>query len=379
MNYFKSVCKFGLVLLISSLLILSIGCTKSEATNTSSSGDPVSSGSGSVANNSGVVTTIAGTGSSGSDNGVSSNASFRWPIGLAIDSAGNIIVADLLGHLIRKIDTSGNVTTLAGTGSIGNDNGVSTAASFNWPYDVAIDSAGNIIVADHNNHLIRKIDGSTYEVTTIAGSAVVTGNANGTGTAASFNGPAGLAIDSAGNIIVTDYYNDLIRKIDGSTYEVSTIAGSGSSGSDNGTGTAASFYSPSGVAIDSDGNIIVADRGNHLIRKIDGSTYEVSTLAGSGSSGSTNGTGTAASFSSPGGVAIDSDGNIIVADSYSHLIRKIDGSTYEVSTIAGSGSSGNANGTGTAASFNRPSRVAIDSDGNIIVSDGPNNLIRKIQ
>jgi len=265
------------------------------------------------------VTTLAGIGSPGYANGTGTAASFNYPTGVAVDGSGNLYVADQHNHLIRKITSAGVVTTLAGIGSQGYANGTGTAASFNYPWGVAVDGSGNLYVADQGNHLIRKIT-SAGVVTTLAGSGS-SGSADGTGTAASFHDPTGVAVDGSGNLYVADKNNHLIRKIT-SAGVVTTFAGSGSSGSADGTGTAASFYRPDGVVVDGSGNVYVADRNNHLIRKIT-SAGVVTTLAGSGSAGSADGTGTAASFSYPSGVAVDGSGNVYVGDSDNHLIRKI--------------------------------------------------------
>jgi len=227
-----------------------------------------------------VVTTLAGSGSQGSANGTGTAASFAWPAGAAVDGSGNVYVADTFNHLIRKITSAGVVTTLAGTGSSGSANGTGTAASFNNPWGVAVDGSGNVYVADQSNHLIRKITAAGV-VTTLAGTGSA-GSANGTGTAASFNYHWGVAVDGSGNVYVGDSNNHLIRKIT-SAGVVTTLAGSGSSGSADGTGTAASFRYPTGVAVDGSGNVYVGDLGNHLIRKItttlaSGSTTNDATL-----------------------------------------------------------------------------------------------------
>jgi sugar lactone lactonase YvrE len=218
----------------------------------------------------GIVTTLAGTtGVNGSTNAIGTAASFSTPFGIASDSAGTVYVADLANQLIRKITPLGVVTTLAGTvGVNGSTNGQGTAASFGFPTGVAVDSAGTVYVADQGNELIRKIT-QLGAVTTLAGTAGVTGSTNAIGTAASFNAPIGIAVDSAGNnVYVADQANHLIRKITAGGL-VTTLAGStGVIGSTNATGTAATFNSPSGVAIDSAGNVYVADQNNNLIRKI---------------------------------------------------------------------------------------------------------------
>jgi len=324
--------------------------------------------------NGGVVTTLAGSGNEGSANGTGTAASFGAPYGVAVDGSGNVYVADNLSNLIRKITAAGVVTTLAGSGSAGAANGTGTAASFYTPSGVAVDGSGNVYVADFRNNLIRKISAAGV-VTTLAGSGSA-GASNGTGTAASFYFPFGVAVDGSGNVYVADQDNNLIRKITAAGV-VTTLAGSGSAGAANGTGTAASFFAPTGVAVDGSGNVYVADEGNNLIRKITPAGV-VTTLAGSGSTGSANGTGTAASFYYPFGVAVDGSGNVYVADYGNNLIRKITAAGV-VTTLAGSGSAGAANGTGTAASFAGPFGVAVDGSGNVYVADTLNSLIRKIQ
>jgi len=327
----------------------------------------------------GVVTTVAGSaGVFGSADGTGAAARFNNPIGVATDSSGNVYVADTNNHTIRKITPAGAVTTLAGSaGVIGSADGTGAAASFNRPFGVATDSSGNVYVADLSNHTIRKITPAGV-VTTLAGSAGFSGSTDGTGAAARFNFPIGVATDSSGNVYVADLSNHTIRKITPAGV-VTTVAGSaGVSGSADGTGAAASFNNPYGVATDSSGNVYVADFSNHTIRKITPAGV-VTTLAGSaGFSGSTDGTGAAASFNNPRGVATDSSGNVYVADSNNSTIRKITPAGV-VTTLAGSaGVSGSADGTGAAASFNNPYGVATDSSGNVYVADTFNSTIRKI-
>jgi sugar lactone lactonase YvrE len=293
-----------------------------------------------------------------------------------VDRSNNIYVADSDNHLIRKITSTGAVSTLAGSGLVGSGNGSGTSATFNLPMGLAVDSDDNIYVADSGNHLIRKITKEGV-VSTFAGQSGVTGSGNGSGTSATFNYPIGIAVDSTGIVYVADSSNHLIRKItkDG---VVSTVAGqSGLAGSGNGSGTSVTFNYPQGLAVDSTGTVYVADSSNHLIRKItkDG---VVSTLAGSGSAGSgSNGSGTSATFRAPSGLAVDSTGTVYVADTGNHLIRKItkDG---VVSTLAGSGLPGSDNGSGTSATFRAPSGLAVDSAGTVYVADYSNHLIRKI-
>ena len=321
----------------------------------------------------GQISTFAGSGIFGFLNGTGTAAKFNTPTGIATDIAGNIYVADYGNNVIRKITPAGVVTTLAGSGVIGSKDSTGTGASFHFPAGVATDVAGNVYVADQSNNLIRKIT-SAGVVTTLAGSGVP-GAVNGTGTTASFNNPDGVATDTAGNVYVADFTNNLIRKITPAGV-VTTLAGSGTPGATNGTGTAASFNAPFSVATDAAGNVYVADRQNNLIRKITPGGV-VTTLAGSGVHGAANGTGTAASFGAPNGVATDAAGNVYVAEYDNNDIRKITHAGV-VTTIAGSDTSGSANGIGAAASFKTPYGVAGDASGYIYVADADNALIRKI-
>ncbi|WP_082994861.1 MULTISPECIES: NHL domain-containing protein [Aquimarina] len=293
---------------------------------------------------------------------------YNTPIGIAIDGSGNIYVADYANHRIRKVNTNGTVTILAG-GSQGYADGTGTAARFNFPYGVAVDGGGNVYVTDRNNYRIRKITPGGV-VTTLAGSTQ--GYANGTGTAARFNHPTGIVVDGSGNIFVSDWSNHSIRKIT-PTGVVSTFAGL-NEGFADGTGTTARFDNPAGLAVDSSGNIYVADESNSRIRKITPSGV-VSTIAGS-NDGYADGTGTSARFFKPTGVAIDGSGNLYVADRINHRIRKIT-SAGVVSTLAGS-IRGWADGIGTVAQFNLPSGIVVDGSGTVYVADERNHFLRKI-
>lgn len=269
------------------------------------------------------VTLLAGNiDGRGNVDGVGTSAGIDYPYGTAVDSSGNVYVADSGNHSIRKITPAGVVTTIAGTGSAGSSDGTGTAASFNWPADVGVDSSGNVYVADQNNNTIRKITPAGV-VTTFAGSASASGATDGTGTAARFSCPQGLTVDSTGNVFVADSCNNTIRKITPAGV-VTTFAGSSSvDGAIDGIGTIARFSYPTSIAIDSSGNLYVADTSNFIIRKIT-SAAVVTTFAGSaGSSGATDGTSSAARFNYPNSITIDTSGNLYVADSGNYSIRKI--------------------------------------------------------
>jgi uncharacterized delta-60 repeat protein len=313
----------------------------------------------------------------GSANGTGSSARFSAPLDVAVGANGLLYVADTGNQTLRAVTTANAVSTLAGSvGSSGSTNGTGSAARFYNPSGVAVDSSGNIYVADYWNHTIRKVT-PAGAVSTLAGSAGNLGSTNGTGSAARFYYPASVAVDSSGNVYVADNYNDAIRKVTPAGV-VTTLAGSpGNPGSANGTGSAARFDAPAGVAVDSSGHVYVGDRSNHTIRKITPAGV-VTTLAGSaGSFGSTNATGSAARFYFPAGVAVDAAGNVYVADTYNDAIRRIT-PAGAVTTIGGSpGSIGSADGTGSTARFDDPFGVTVASNGVLHVADRANHTIRR--
>jgi len=335
----------------------------------------------------GAVTTLAGAAwISGSTDGIGSAARFLNPSGVAVDSAGHLYVADTGNQNIRKITPGGAVTTLAGVArNSGSDDGPGSAARFHDPYGVALDSVGNVYVADTGNSTIRKITPGGV-VTTLAGTAMRSGFDERPGSAALFWNPSGVAVDSAGHLYVADTGNHNIRTITPGG-AVTTVAGAwywspsqniGNFGSKDDTGIEAQFNSPSGVAVDSAGNVYVADSHNHNIRKITPGRV-VRTLAGLAErSGSADGPGIKARFVYPRGVAVDGAGNLYVADTGNHTIRKITPGG-EVTTLAGAArESGSADGIGSAARFHYPSGVAVDSEGNVYVANYGDHAIRKI-
>ncbi|HEY2713833.1 MAG TPA: putative Ig domain-containing protein [Chthoniobacterales bacterium] len=328
-----------------------------------------------------LFSTFVGNGP-GAIDGLSGVARFDGPFATAVDAIGNIYVVDSYNDTIRKITPGGFVVTIAGlAGQEGTSDGVGNAARFYSPKGVALDSSGNIFVADSGNDTIRKIT-SEGMVSTVAGAAGITGTSDGRGAAARFNFPTGIAVDNDGNLYVADNVNNTIRKIT-SDADVTTLAGSaGQKGSTDGMGADARFRSPTAVAAGDDAVLYVADAGNDTIRKItpDG---VVSTLAGSpGKKGSVDQSGNAARFDSPFGVSVDGSGNVYVADTFNHTIRKIT-PAGSVTTLAGFADEGEAgggasDGIGTAARFNRPRGLCATSAGTLFVADTHNNTIRTV-
>ena len=345
----------------------------------------VTGASGSVTSNAAAltvnavgVTTLAGwPGSSGSANGTGKAARFALPGGVRTDPSGNIFVADSSNYAIRKVTPSGVVTTVAGIpGKSGSADGPASTAQFAGVGGVAVDSQGNVFVADSGNYTIRKITPQGV-VSTFVGVAGTRGDVDGTGSAARLYDPQNLAIDGADNIYVPDGAGNVVRMITPGAV-VTTIAGSGAAGSADGTGTAAEFNDPTGIATDVFGNVYVADYGNNTIRKIAPGGV-VTTLAGSPtSSGSADGNGSSATFKGPAGVGVDSSGNIYVADQLNSTIRKVSPSGF-VSTVAGlAGDGSSADGLSNSALFDSPGDVTIDSSGIVYVADALNSTIRRI-
>lgn len=326
----------------------------------------------------GVVSTFAGkAGFQGSIDGSAGAARFSYPRGVAVDASGNVYVADSGNSVIRKIAPSGTVTTLAGTaGQTGSADGTRRRASFIDPVGIAVDAGGNLLVADDQGQTIRKVTADGV-VTTLAGSPGISGSTDGPGAEARFTLPTGVAADTSGNIYITDVGNNSVRKIDAAGF-TSTLSGKPSLGSTDGLGVAASFAGLEGLAVDAAGNVYVADNGNHVIRKITADGV-VSTLAGrAGMPGTADGAGAEARFNHPESLGVDGVGNVFVPDFFNHTIRKITPSGM-VTTFAGqAGSHGSADGPGNAARFFHPAGVAVDSLGNIFVADQYNYTIRKI-
>jgi sugar lactone lactonase YvrE len=334
----------------------------------------------------GIISTVAGTGIPGfsGDGGAATLAKLNHPGQIAVDGAGNIYVAELNNNIIRKINTSGIISTIAGTGIAGfsGDGGPATAAKLNSPYSIAIDVAGNMYIGDFNNQRVRKINTSGI-ITTIAGNG--TGGYGGDGgpaTSAMLWNPGFLNVDGAGNVYVSDNQNQRIRKINIITGIITTVAGNGTVGysGDGGLATSARLCYPNGVFVDNPGNIYIGDAANNVIRKVNTSGI-ISTIAGTGVGGFSGdgGPATAAKLNIPQCIYVDDLGNILFTDSDNDRVRKISTSGI-ITTIAGTGVAGYSGdgGLATAAQLNGPDGVVVDPAGKIYIAEAFNNRIRMI-
>ena len=329
-----------------------------------------------------VITTVAGSSLKG-DGGAATAANLANPFGVAVDGSGNLYIADQSNHRIRKVSTSGIITTVAGTGTYGfsGDGGAATAANLANPAGVALDASGNLYIADSQNNRIRKVSTSGI-ITTMAGNGTATFSGDsGTATTASLNNPAGVAVDGSGNLYIADQSNHRIRKVSTSGV-ITTVAGNGTASfsGDSGTATTASLNNPAGVAVDANGNLYIADQQNQRIREVSTAGI-ITTIAGNGTA-SYSGDGaaaTAASLNNPAGIAVDASGNLYIADASNHRVRMISISNT-ITTVAGNGAasySGDGT-TATTASLYSPSGVAVDVNGNLYIADSQNNRIRKV-
>ncbi|MCC6442286.1 MAG: hypothetical protein IT210_02395 [Armatimonadetes bacterium] len=332
-----------------------------------------------------AVNTLAGTGAAGSADGAAGSATFNAPSGVAADNTGALYVADTIGNRIRKI-AGGAVSTLAGSGAAGGSDGLGAAATFNAPYGLAVNPVdGALIVTDYTGHRVRRV-GRDGRVSTIAGTGVA-GDANGTGTGATFRNPMGVVVDSSGAIYVSEYTGHRLRKIAltggdptvASSYTVSALAGSGSAGYADGVGAGALFNQPSGIAIGGPGLLYVADTSNHRIRLVRDSG-EVVTIAGTGVAGFTDGTGATATFNAPYGI-VQVGSVLVVSDAGGRVLRQLrlrgggsaavsSPSGWLVQTLAGLGGvAGDVGGSGTAARFNSPRLLAADGSGQVYIAE----------
>jgi uncharacterized protein (TIGR03437 family) len=338
-----------------------------------------------VTMSSGIITTVAGSGTYGfgGDGGPATKASFNAPSGLAFDASGNLFILDQGNQRIRRVDSStGIITTVAGNGTAGfaGDGGAATSGSINNALGIAVGAPGSLFIADSNNNRVRKVSLSTGLITTVAGTGAASFSGDGgAATAAALNNLTAVAVDSSGNLYVSDYWNGRVRRVDASTGIISTMVGGGSAMGDGGPATKAHLARPGGIAFDGSGNLFIADSANNRVRKVATGTQIITTVDGGGSP-SEGSAATSAILEFPAGVAVDLQGNIYVAATNNHRIRRIDRTTGAITTFAGTGVAGfgGDNGPATSASLNFPLQLAFDAAGNLFIADSAPGHIRKI-
>ncbi|MGB3947487.1 MAG: T9SS type A sorting domain-containing protein [Bacteroidia bacterium] len=332
-----------------------------------------------------IISNVAGNNVAGysGDGNLATSAKINHPNGVAVDAMGNIYFSDYSNHVIRKVNTSGIISTFAGNTVAGysGDGSLATSAKLNYPTGVAVDANGNVYIADKNNSVIRKVN--TFGIiTTIAGTSVTGYSGDGgLATSAKIYFPAAVATDAAGNVYISDTYNHAIRKVNTSGI-ISTVAGGNGIGysGDGGVATSAEFNFPWGLTVDNAGNIFIGDEHNHVIRKVNTSGI-ISTVAGTGASGyaGDGGLATSAQLNVCNGVVSDALGNLYISDTYNNVIRKVSSSGI-ITTIAGTGVAGYSGNGGAAlsAQLDTPSSITLDTAGNVLFTDGDNHVVRKI-
>jgi len=341
--------------------------------------------------NSPNIYTYAGNGTKGytGDGGPALSAELWWPSGEAMDAAGNLYFADIVNSRIRKVDAAtGIITSIAGNGGVGygGDGGPATNAEFSSLQGVSFDAAGNLYIADEGNNRVRKINATTGIITTVAGNGTAGFSGDGgLATNAELDGPDAVVSDAAGDLFFSDLQNNRVRRVDAATGIITTVAGNGGvrfSG-DGGAATSATLWSPYGVGLDGAGNLYIMDNGNNRLRKVTKTTGIISTVAGNGAQGfgGDGGPATSATLNAPGGdVAVDSAGDIYFEDSGNNRVRRVDGTTGIITTLAGDGapSYGGDGGPANLAELQSPSGLVFDSANNLYVGDTLNMRVRVV-
>ncbi len=330
----------------------------------------------------GIITTVAGNGNGdvrlySGDGGPATSAQLNDPVGVVVDGSGNLYISDSGNNVIRKVTAAtGIITTVAGNGSLlggsSGDGGPATSAQLSLPGALAVDGSGSLYIVDSVGQLLRKVTAASGIITTLVGSG------------GGFLGIGGLGLDGSGNLYVADAYHSAIRKLAAATGIMTTVAGNGlapASSGDGGPATSAQISAPRGVAVDGSGNLYITDPYGRVVRTVTAATGIITRVAGNGTSGYSGdrGPATSAQFEFPGAVAADSSGNIYIGDAWSYVIRKVVAATGVITTVAGTGSQGYSGDGGPAASAQLGGvGVAVDTAGNLYIADTYNNVIRKV-
>ena len=333
---------------------------------------------------------VAGTGELGSigDGGLATRARLWFAAGVAVDAAGNIVIADSFNNRVRRVDAaSGKIETVAGTGQQGfsGDGDLATEAQLNSPSGVAIDDKGNIIIADSFNNRIRIVDARTGIISTVAGTGEqgCSGD-DGLAVRTQLSGPTGLALSADGALFIADSGNHRIRKLDRAQQIIVTVAGSGIAGEagDGGLAVQAELNDPSGVAVDRNGHLLIADTMNNRVRRVDAASGIMSTVAGTGEEGfdGDGDSATLARLMQPSGIAVDAEGAVYLSDTFNNRIRRIDGVSGIITTVVGTDLRGHSiNGMlAETAPLNNPMGLTRDSLGNLLVADSGNHCVLRI-
>lgn len=327
----------------------------------------------------GIITTVAGGGTNTGDGGFATEATLNFPEGVTVDQAGNLYLADTVDGRIRKVDTNGIITTVAGIvmGVTAENNGVATNTSLNNPAGVTVDASGNLYIADAGNEMVR--EASTLGMITLVAGDGTNGYAGdgGRATNASLNYPAGVTVDIAGNVFIADAGNNVVRRISPGGI-ITTVAGNGTNiyAGDHGPATNASLYFPQGVTVDPDGNLFIADSGNDVVRQVN-TNGTITTVAGGGTQTGNGIAATKARLNYPAGVAMDAIGNLFIADYGDNVVRKVNTNGI-ITTVAGGGILSGNGIAATNASLNGPEGVAVDAYGNLFVATPGSNVVRKV-
>ncbi len=338
----------------------------------------------------GKVSVYAGNGFNGysGDGGLATNAQVSWGYGLAVDTSGNLFIADTANNVIREVvATTGIIQTVAsnGTYGYGGDGGAATSATLSSPYGIFVDASGNLFIADSGNNVIREVVAATDIIQTVAGNGTYGyGGDGGAATSATLSYPNGIFVDAAGNLFIADSSNNVIREVVAATDIIQTVAGNGAYGygGDGGAATSATLSYPYGIFVDASGNLFIADFGNNVIREVVATTGFIQTVAGNNfySYGGDGAAATGAQLNSPAAIASDAAGNLFIVDQYNNVIREVVATTGIIQTVAGNGTYGYGGdgGAATSATLDYPYGVSIDASGNLFVADTNNCVIREV-
>jgi len=333
----------------------------------------------------GMITRVAGTGTAGDsgDDGPAADAELNTPTGVAVTADGGFLIADTVNNMVRKVSAAGTITRVAGTGTAGNsgDDGPATEAELNTPTGVAVTADGGFLIAEPFNYVVRKVS-AAGTITRVAGTGT-SGNSgdDGPATEAELNRPAGVAVTADGGFLIADYGNHEVRKVSAAGV-ITRVAGTGTPGNtgDDGPATDAELYEPFAVAVTAGGGFVIADTVGNVVRAVS-PTGVITRVAGTGTVGSSgdDGPATDAELNRPTGVAVTADGGFLIADTFNSVVRKVSAAGV-ITRVAGTGTPGSTgdDGPATDAEVNRPEGVAVTADGGFVIADTANSMVRKV-